>query len=152
MAGEPDGVIATLNTLIEACKDREEGYRTAAEAAHNPDLKTMLQTYARQSAGYGDELRAAVSRLGGEPAQAGSLAGWVARGWQQLKTAVAGGDDRAVIEGCGGGECAARADYESALAAPLPDEVRVVVERQYAGVKEGCDRLHALALAATGQA
>jgi uncharacterized protein (TIGR02284 family) len=118
-------VISSLNALIEACKDREQGYRTAADGACNHDLKALLRSYQGQSAGYVAELQAAVSRLGGVPAEKGSLTGWLTRGWQHL-TSAGGGDDGDVIAGCARGEDAARAGYEQALAEPLPAEVRAL--------------------------
>jgi uncharacterized protein (TIGR02284 family) len=144
----PKDVISSLNGLIEACKDREQGYRTAAGGGRNQDLKALLRSYEEQSAGYVAELQAEVRRLGGEPAEAGSLAGWLTRGWQHLTSVVSGGEDAAVIAGCERGEDAARAAYEGALAEPLPEQVRAVLERQYAGVKAGHDRLRALVVAA----
>jgi uncharacterized protein (TIGR02284 family) len=137
--------------LIEACKDREQGYRTAGEGARNKDLKALLHSYEGQSAGFVTELQAEVKRLGGAPAEAGSLAGWLTRGWQHL-TAVVGGDDATVIAGCERGEGAACAAYEAALADALPNEVRAVAERQYAAVKAGHDRLRALGAVAAGAA
>jgi uncharacterized protein (TIGR02284 family) len=145
-------IVSCLNALIEAGKDREQGYRTAADSAANQDLKTLLHSYEEQSAGYVAELQAEVKRLGGSPTERGSLTGWLTRGWQHLTSLVAGGDDGAVIAGCERGEDAARAAYEEALAEPLPEEVRAVVERQYAGVKAGHDRLRALGAVATGPA
>jgi uncharacterized protein (TIGR02284 family) len=152
MAVEQDDLISRLNALIEACKDREQGYRTAAEGARNQDLKALLQTYEGQSADYVGELQAEVKRRGGAPAEAGSVVGWLTRGWQHLTAAVSGGDDGAVILGCQRGEDAARAGYEAVLAEPLPEEVRAVIERQYAGVRAGHDRLCALAAVAAGPA
>ena len=70
MAAEQDGIIADLNALIAACKDREQGYRTAAETACNHDLKALLHSYERQSAEFVAELRAEVARRGGAPAEA----------------------------------------------------------------------------------
>jgi uncharacterized protein (TIGR02284 family) len=152
MAAPKEDVISRLNTLIEACKDREQGYRTAAEGARNQDLKALLQSYQGQSAGFVAELQGEVTRRGGAPAGTGSLTGWLTRGWQHLASVVSGGDDRAVIAGCERGEEAASAAYEAALAEPLPDDVRAVAERQYAAVKAGLDRLRALGDAAAGPA
>jgi uncharacterized protein (TIGR02284 family) len=152
MEAPKETTISRLNALIEACKDREQGYRIAAEEARNKDLKALLQTYARQSAEFVAELQAEVKRLGGAPAETGSLTGWLTRGWQHLATVVSGGDDGAVIAGCERGEEAASVAYEAALADALPNEVRAVVERQYAAVKSGSDRLRALGAVAAGAA
>src|SRR5689334_3201380 len=100
MAVPKEDVISRLNELIEACKDREQGYRTAAEGARNQDLRALLHSYEEQSAGYVTQLQAEVKRLGGEPAETGSLTGWLTRGWQHLTSVVSGGDDGPVIAAC----------------------------------------------------
>ncbi len=152
MAVPKEDVISGLNGLIEASRDREQGYRTATESARNQDLKALLHSYEEQSTGYVAELQAEVKRLGGDPVATGSLTGWLTRGWQHLTAAVSGGDDAAVIVGCERGEDAARAAYEAALAQPWPEEARAVVERQYAGVKAAHDRLRALVAVSAGPA
>src|SRR5581483_10456768 len=152
MAAEQDGIIADLNALIAACRDREQGYRTAAEAACNHDLKALLHSYERQSAEFVAELQAEVARLGGAPAEAGSVTGWLTRGWLHLTALVAGAGDAAVIIACEHGEDAARAAYETAMAGPLPRELRALVGRQYASVQSGHDRLGALKAVAVGPA
>jgi uncharacterized protein (TIGR02284 family) len=151
MVDRQERILSVLNNLIEACKDREQGYRAAADAAHNQDLKALLQSYRRQSAEFVAELQAEVKRLGGTPNDSGSLGGWLTRGWIHLSTLVTG-DDGAVIVACGQGEASARAAYEAALGEPLPTEVRAVVERQYAAVRSGHDRLRALQAVALGPA
>jgi uncharacterized protein (TIGR02284 family) len=152
MPARTEEVISRLNQLIEACKDREQGYRTAADSACNHDLKTLLRSYEKQSAGYVAQLQAEVKRLGGVPAETGSLVGLLARNWQHLALVVNGGGDRALIAACERGEDAARAGYEKVLAELLPNEVRAVLEQQYAGVKASHDRLRALAAVAVGTA
>jgi len=150
MAVEQDDVVTTLNQLIEACKDRESGYRTAADGVRNPELKALFHQYERQSADYATELQSEVRRLGADPEKEGTVAGWFFRGWLNIKAVVTGGDEAAVITECERGEDAARNNYQRALETPLPDEVRAVVQRQYAGIKEGHDRLRALEVAAGG--
>ena len=56
-----DNTIDALNNLLETCKDREMGYRTAAEAVEEPGLRTLFEGYQQQSAGYARELAAVVS-------------------------------------------------------------------------------------------
>ena len=38
MAMDKDEMIATLNTLVETCKDGQNGFRTAAEGVKNAEL------------------------------------------------------------------------------------------------------------------
>src|SRR3954447_22023809 len=76
--------ISILNGLIETCKDGEQGFRTSAEKAKDASLKSLFSKYASQRAGYVQELSAAVTQLGGDPAQSGHIAGSLHRGWINL--------------------------------------------------------------------
>jgi uncharacterized protein (TIGR02284 family) len=80
MARTNDNVISTLNNLIERCKDREIGYLTAAKCIETHKFKTLLSTYARQSAQFAFELQREVRRLGGDPEKSGSLGAAMHRG------------------------------------------------------------------------
>jgi uncharacterized protein (TIGR02284 family) len=134
MAMSNDDVIDTLNDLIETCKDGENGFRTCAEDVKRPDLKTVFETGARRCAEGARELQAEVQRLGGKPERSGSLAGSAHRRWVDIKSAITGKDDAAVLAECERGEDVAKASYEKALAKDLPPTVRAIVQRQYEGV------------------
>jgi len=136
--------IATLNDLIETCKDGEQGFRTAADAVRDPSIKQLFVQYAEQRAQFAAELQREVTRLGGEPEQSGSVSGSLHRGWMNLKSAITGQDEASVVAAAEEGEDVARSSYEKALAAELPPDVRRVVERQSAAVNEAHDRVRAL--------
>ena len=129
-------VIATLNRLIETCRDGREGFRTAAEGVRSAELRGQFQAFARQREGFAGELQGEVRRLGGEPEQTGSLVATLHRGWMGLRAALEGDDDRAVVSECERGEDVALETYRAALGADLPASVRAMVERQFAEVKE----------------
>ena len=137
-------VIATLNGLIQTCRDGEEGFRTAAEGVRSPELKELFSGYARQRAGFASELQDEVRRLGGEPAEGGSVTGSVHRGWMGLKAALTGEDEHAILGECERGEDSALAAYRAALGVDLPASVRSMVERQFAEVKEAHQRIRNL--------
>lgn len=139
-----DDVISTLNNLIETCKDGQNGFQTAADGVKRSDLKTLFHTYAQQRAQFAGELQNEVLRLGGDPEKAGSVAASLHRGWINLKSAVTGNDDNAVITECERGEDAAVSNYTDALENDLPENIRTIVERQYGQVKEAHDRIRSL--------
>jgi uncharacterized protein (TIGR02284 family) len=139
-----DKVISTLNDLIETCKDGQEGFRQAAEGVKNSELKTLLHTYSQQRAQFAGELQNEVRRLGGDPETTSSNAGALHRGWINLKAAITGADEGAIISECERGEDAAVSGYESAVAGELPGDLRAIVERQFADIKEAHDRIRAL--------
>lgn len=142
-------VVSTLNRLIETCRDGQEGFRTAAGHAQGRELKELFHALSLQRAGFAGELQDEVRRLGGEPADSGSLAASVHRGWMDLKSAVAG-DDRAVLAECERGDEAALSAYGDALDSDLPASVRAVVERQFAEVRKARDKVRELSSAAGG--
>ncbi len=140
-----DNVISVLNNLIETCKDGQTGFQTAAEGVKRSDLKTLFGQYSQQRAKFAGELQNEVLRLGGDPTQTGSVAATLHRGWINIKSAVTGSDENAVIAECERGEDSAVANYKDALAdQKLPADVRSIVERQAAQVKESHDRIRNL--------
>ena len=129
-----DNVASVLNDLVETSKDGEQGFSTAADDAKDPELKTTFRRHAQECARSAAELQTLVSRLGDKPEEHGSVAGAVHRGWVNLKSVVAGRTDLAILEECERGEDVAKARYTKALEAALPQDVRLVVERQFHGV------------------
>ncbi len=137
-------VISTLNNLIQTCRDGEEGFRAAAVGVEDAELKELFDGYSRQRASFAGELKGEVRRLGGEPADAGSITGSFHRGWLGLKAALTGADERAVLAECERGEDSALAAYRAALGVDMPASIRTAVERQFAEVKEARERIRAM--------
>jgi uncharacterized protein (TIGR02284 family) len=126
---------SVLNDLIETSKDGEKGFRTSAENVKNPELKQIFLRRAEDCARGAQELEGIVSRIGDKPEHGGSVAGAVHRGWVNLKAAVTGQDDLAILEECERGEDVAKAAYRKALDdEQLPPDIRAVVQKQYDGV------------------
>src|ERR1044071_256146 len=147
-----DNVISTINNLIETCKDGEQGFRTAADGVKRSDLRTLFLTYSQQRAQFAAELQSEVRHLGGDPEETGSVAASLHRGWINIKAAVTGEDEGAVISECERGEDSAVRNYQSALNEDLPANLRETIERQYAQVKEAHDRIRALERADSAKA
>jgi uncharacterized protein (TIGR02284 family) len=137
-------IITILNGLIETCKDGEKGFRAAAEGVTNGDLATLFMNYAEQRSSFAAELQAEVSRLGGKPENGGSGLGAVHRGWIDIKAAVSGKDEGAVIAEAERGEDHAVKEYRQALEKNLPTAVQTIVENQYIHVRDAHDHVRAL--------
>lgn len=139
----PD-TISILNGLVETCKDGEKGFRTAAEGVSNRELATLFLNYAQQRASFAAELQAEVKRLGGDPETGGTALGAVHRGWIDIKSAVAGKDEAAVIAEAERGEDHAVKQYRQALERTFPANVQTIIENQYIHVRDAHDHIRAL--------
>ena len=139
-----DNVISTLNGLIETCRDGQNGFQTAAEGVTNSELKTLFHGYAQQRAQFVGELQTEVRRLGGDPENMGSVAATLHRGWINIKSTVTGKDESDIIAECERGEDSAVSAYRDALDEDLPANIRTIVDRQYADIKQAHDRIRAL--------
>lgn len=126
----------TLNDLVETCKDGQEGYRTAAEGAKSPELKRLLDELSLERSRFAGDLQSEVIHLGGDPAKSGTTGGALHRGWLNIKKAVTGSSDHAILEECERGEDAAVHNYREALAKDLPSDLRSIVEGQYVQIQK----------------
>ncbi len=151
VSGRDDGrdmgneeVISILNDLIQTCKDGQEGFREAAEGVERSDLRTFFNACSLERAGFAGELQTLVRDLGGDPEDEGSFAGALHRGWIDLKAAVTGSDDEALLAECERGEDSAKSAYNKALKERLPENIRRVVDTQAIAVRDKHDRIKAL--------
>lgn len=139
-----DEIISTLNDLIETCKDGEEGFRTCASDIGEPQLKSFFSNRAQSCAHAAQELQQMVRSYGGNPETSSGLGGAIHRRWVDIKSAIMGQDDKAILKECERGEDVAVASYRRALEKNLPVDVRSIVERQYQGVLQNHDQVKSL--------
>ena len=136
----------TLNTLISTLIDSVTGFE---DAAANIDGSSRLQQLFRERASERrevvGELRAEVSRLGGNPEDDGSFLGKAHQRFLDLKSVVTGRDEQAIINEVERGEDYLKEKFETALSSgSLSGESRAVVERAYQSVRSGHDQISAL--------
>lgn len=137
--------IRTLNSLIATTIDSVDGYRESAEDARSPQLKDTFLARADERQQVADTLRQKVSSLGGNPEDDGTLLAGAHRAFVDLKAAVAGNDDKAVINEVERGEDHIRAKFEDALKDDdLSPDTRSAIESAFASVKSGHDEMSAL--------
>ena len=139
-----DKAISVLNNLIQTCKDGELGFKTAAEGLKNPAIKSKFLEYSRQRGEMVRDLQAEVRRLGGDPEKAGSVSGSVHRGWLDIKSAITGKDDHAIVAEAERGEDVAKSAYENALTEVLPVSAQTLVQQQSVKVRQAHDAVRDL--------
>lgn len=139
-----EDAISTLNNLIETCKDGQEGFKQAAEGVTDSSLKTTFYELGQQRSQFVGELQNLVRELGGDPEKSGSVTGTLHRGWINIKSAVTGQDDGAILNEAERGEDAAKKAYKDALEQNLPANVMNVVQKQSVQVQTAHDKVRDL--------
>jgi uncharacterized protein (TIGR02284 family) len=134
---------ATLNHLIETCRDAERGSRAAADCVGNAPLKSLLLEMAAQRARFAEELLPHAHRLGGANDADGTAAAALHRSWMNLRHSMSKHDDVPMVQEAQRGEHFAIGTYRDVLAGFLQPEVREVIESQYAECSETSRRLQA---------
>ena len=135
-------VISTINGLIETLKDGEKGFKEAAGAVKDPQLKSLFQEYSQQRHRFATELQSQAQGLGeSKPEETSSTAGAMHRAWINLKSAVTSGDDKAILSECERGEDSAVHEFEEAINNGLSGPVRETVSRQFSEIKSAHDRV-----------
>jgi uncharacterized protein (TIGR02284 family) len=145
MAQEKE-IISTINGLIETLKDGQEGFRQAAEAVQNPELKSLFNEYSMQRSRFAGELQNEAISLGEhKPEDSSSAAGALHRTWINLKSAITSKDEHAILAECERGEDSAVKEYRDAMEKEeLSLPVRDIVSRQFTEVKNAHDRIKQL--------
>jgi uncharacterized protein (TIGR02284 family) len=147
MAQTNDEVIDCLNDLIETCKDGQKGFREAAVRVGvdgEPELRTVLNVYAQQRAGFEAELQNEVLRRGGKPAASGHVSASFHRGWMDLKSAVTRSNESDILADCETGEKAALENYNDALKKNLPADLLDIVRTQQEEIRLAHERMRTL--------
>ncbi|MFN0277615.1 MAG: ferritin-like domain-containing protein [Pyrinomonadaceae bacterium] len=139
-----DDVISTLNGLIQTCRDGQDGFKEAAEGVERSDLKSLFYEYSQQRSEFAGVLQGLVRSLGGDPETEASFSGALHRGWIDIKSAVTGRDEHAILNECERGEDSALAAYRDALKMSIPANVSDVVREQSQAVQAAHNRIKEL--------
>ncbi|TPG06562.1 PA2169 family four-helix-bundle protein [Sphingomonas oligophenolica] len=137
--------IRTLNGLIATTIDSVDGYTDAAKDVKNGRFATMFTSRASERRKAATDLQAVVSRLGGNPEDDGTILAGAHRTFLDLKAAVTGHDDKAIVNEVERGEDHIKAKFEDALKDDaLGAEVKTAIQSAWTSVKAGHDEMRDL--------
>ena len=137
--------VKVLNTLIETTLDSANGYREAAENAKASQYSSMFADRAQRRQQLASELQQEVRSFGGAPETDQSLMGKAHNKFVDLKNAIVGGDDKAVINEVERGEDFIKAKFQAVLDdAELPSTARELINRAYGSIKADHDEVSRL--------
>ena len=130
------------NDLVEINKTAAKGYQEAAEGVSSPELKAKLSQFSQQRAQFASDLSQHARQYGISPEQEGTVEGALTdaaaalhRGWINIKSAVTGQDDSAILGECETGDATALKSYETALKSnELPTDARNVIQQQHSQI------------------
>src|ERR1035437_1149742 len=136
--------ISCLNGLIETSRNGELGYAEAARLVEGTRLQTVLEGYSKERGGFVKALQAEVRKLGGTPAESGTLGAALHRGWMEFKAVATLGDGGAILAACETGEDSAWTPYREATDSGISGESRALVDQQFEKIKEAIAHLQHL--------
>lgn len=137
--------IKTLNSLAATTIDSINGYTEAAKDAESGRFGTIFNDRAAERRQVVTQLQSEVTRLGGNPEDDGTAAAGAHRGFLNLKAAITGKDDQAIINEVERGEDHIKSKFESALEDnDLSPTAKAVVQQCYTSVKQGHDQMSAI--------
>lgn len=140
-----DAAVKALNSLIETTLDSANGYREAAKNIDAGDLRAMFSERAAKREAIVAQLQGEVRTFGGQPEDDQSLLGKAHNKFVDLKNAVTGGSDKAVVDEVERGEDFIKAKFEKALNdKDIPASSRSVVETAFREIKLDHDTISAL--------
>lgn len=140
-----DHDISVLNGLIKTTLDSMKGFRDAAEHADSSQFKSMFSEFAQERSRVASLMQAEVRQLGGNPEDDSSFLAAAHRTFLDLKSALTGRDDKAVIQEVERGEDFIKAKFEKAMSdGDLAPNTQTVINEAYISIRAGHDRASAL--------
>ncbi len=137
--------IRTLNGLIATTLDSADGYEAAAKDAVNGRFTDRFSARASERRRVVTELQAEVSRQGGNPEDDGTVLASAHRVFLDLKAAVTGKDDKAIVNEVERGEDHIKSKFESAIQDhDLSAKTKAAVGAAWGSIKSGHDEMRDL--------
>lgn len=143
--------ITTLNSLIATTLDSADGYTEAAKESDNPKFGDMFTSRASERRSVVAQLQGEVRRLGGDPEDDGTVLASMHRTFLDLKAAVTGRDDKAIVNEVERGEDHILHKFQDALKdEKLSPETRTAIQNAFGSVRTGHDQMRDLKHAMEG--
>lgn len=140
-----------VRSLVTTLIDSVNGYRDAAAHAESTQFQELFRSLADERSAVVEDLRREVTEIGSDAPDDGSVMGKTHQRFLDLKAALTGRDDKAVINEVERGEDYLKEKFE-ALGSDreeMSPSLQAAVQRAWDSVREGHDKIsqlkHALA-------
>lgn len=133
--------IKVINTLIATTLDSVKGYRESAQESQDPNHAQFFREMADERGRVAADLQQQVRSLGGDPETDSSTAGAIHRSWVDLKSAITGRDEKAIVNEVERGEDYIKGKFEAAMQDDeLSPASRTALQQCFASIRKGHDR------------
>jgi uncharacterized protein (TIGR02284 family) len=124
-----------LQVLLQKNYDAEKGFKKAIIKTGSDNLKEFLKRQALKHNRFATELDREIRSLNEMPKEEGSFTGKLSRAWMDIKVAVSGDHDEAILEECVRGEKSSAEEYEEALDEnKFPTHLEQVLKKQLSDI------------------
>jgi uncharacterized protein (TIGR02284 family) len=124
-----------LQMLLQKNYDAEKGFKKAITKTESGSLKEFLKRQALKHNRFATELDREIRSLNEIPKEQGSFTGKLSRAWMDIKVAVSGNHDEAILEECVRGEKGSAKEYEEALNEnKFPPHLEEVLKKQLSDI------------------
>ena len=128
--------VEALQVLLQKNYDVEKGFKKAITKTESDSLKEFLKRQAIKHNRFATELDKEIRSFNTKPKEEGSLAGKLSLAWMDIKVAVSGNHDEAILEECVRGEINSAEEYEEALDENrFPPHLEEVLKKQLSDIK-----------------
>jgi len=141
MPGTLEETATAISRVISICRDAEQGFRGAANAARDPEMRELFLAYSDQHGSFAATLQEAVKALGYDAESPAGLGGMIYAGWIELKALVTSHDRHGILVEAERGEDWILSAYRDAADKSLPVGIRYLVDAQLAEVQKIHDHL-----------
>lgn len=132
-------IARAFTDILNLNRTSVKGYQEAAEEVKSADLKSKLSEFSQQRAHFVSDLEGYARQYGIEAKDENTIesvatdaAAAVHRGWINIKSAITGQDDSAVLEAAETGEATALKAYETVLSSSdMPAGAKTVFQQQH---------------------
>jgi uncharacterized protein (TIGR02284 family) len=148
---ENDDNTASVSTLVTTMIDSINGYRDAAANAESSQFQELFRSMADERSAVVEDLRREVAQVDGDAPDDGSIMGKTHQRFLDLKAAITGRDDKAIINEVERGEDYLKEKFEAVLSNQegMSPSLQAALQRAWESVREGHDKVsqlkHALA-------
>lgn len=139
-----DKTIEGVQDLIRINIDSYKGFEQAADTIENKRIAGLFREIATQRRNNAATLRNHVQMNDEDAEDSGSIKGNLHRWWLSARGTLNGGDDHVVLIEAERGEDAIKERYEEVLKDTAGSAMNDVLQKQYAEVKTGHDRIRDL--------